>query len=112
MLPAALPLHSRGAMPSTVPDTWLGVEPRHLATFAAVADAGSFRQAAVRLGYVQSAVSQQISQLERVLDTRLIERGQGNRDLTLTPAGRVLLRHARRIVDKLRAACADVAFLT
>jgi DNA-binding transcriptional LysR family regulator len=92
-------------------DPWLGVEPRHLATFAAVADAGSFRGAAARLGYVQSAVSQQIAQLERSLDTRLIERGQGNRDLRLTPAGRTLLAHARRIVERVQAACADVAYL-
>lgn len=101
-----------GPVPNTVPDHWLGVEPRHLATFTAVAEAGSFRSAAVRLGYVQSAVSQQIAQLERALDTRLIERGHGNRDLVLTPAGRTLLVHARRIVDQMRAARADVAYLS
>jgi DNA-binding transcriptional LysR family regulator len=99
-------------MQTTVPDHWLGVEPRHLATFAAVAEAGSFRGAATALGYVQSAVSQQIAHLERALATRLIERGQGNRDLVLTPAGRTLLVHARRIVDHMRAACADVAYLS
>jgi DNA-binding transcriptional LysR family regulator len=99
------------AYPS-VPDLWLGVEPRHLATFAAVADAGSFRAAATSLGYVQSAVSQQIAQLERALGTSLIDRGQSNRSLLLTPAGRTLLAHARRIVDQVRAACADVAYLS
>ena len=93
------------------PDPWLGVEPRHLATFVAVADAGSFRGAAARLGYVQSAVSQQMVQLERALGTRLIDRGP-HRTLTLTPAGRRLLEHARRIVDRMRAACADVELLT
>jgi DNA-binding transcriptional LysR family regulator len=103
--------HSRG-MTSIATDHWLGVEPRHLATFAAVADAGSFRGAAVRLGYVQSAVSQQIAHLERAVGTRLIERAQGNRELRFTPAGERLLPHAERIVDQVRAAAADVSFLT
>jgi DNA-binding transcriptional LysR family regulator len=96
---------------SFVPDPWLGVEPRHLATFVAVADARSFRGAAARLGYVQSAVSQQIVQLEQALSTRLIERGTGNRAMTLTPQGRHLLGHARKIVDQMRAASADIAYL-
>lgn len=95
-------------MSGTLPEPWLGVEPRHLATFVAVADAGSFRGAAARIGYVQSAVSQQIAQLERAIDRRLIERGQGNRDVVLTPAGRTLLAHARRIVSLVRAASADL----
>src|SRR3954452_24257077 len=103
--------HSQ-AMRTTIPDRWLGVEPRHLVTFAAVADAGSFRGAAASLGYVQSGGSQQSAHLERTLDTRLIERGRGNRELVLTVAGRTLLVHARRIVDQMRAACADVAYLS
>jgi DNA-binding transcriptional LysR family regulator len=98
-------------MSMSVPDRWLGVEPRHLATFVAVADAGSFRGAATQIGYVQSAVSQQIAQLERALSVRLIERGHGNRDLVLTRAGRLLLGHARQIVDRMRAASADVHML-
>jgi DNA-binding transcriptional LysR family regulator len=93
------------------PAPWLGVEPRHLATFAAVADAGSFRGAAADLGYAQSAVSQQIAQLERALGTRLIKRGRGNRDLVLTPAGSTLLPHARRIVELVRAASADITHM-
>jgi len=98
-------------MAASAPEQWLGVEPRHLATFATVAATGSFRGAAEDLGYAQSAVSQQIAQLERALGAVLIERGRGNRELRLTEPGRTLLTHARKIVIQLRAACADVAVL-
>jgi DNA-binding transcriptional LysR family regulator len=87
---------------------WLGVEFRHLAALAAIAEEGTFRGAADRLGYVQSAVSQQIAFLEKALDARLIDRARGNQPVTLTEAGTMLLGHFEHIVTKLGAAWADV----
>jgi molybdate transport repressor ModE-like protein len=90
-------------------DGWLGVELRHLAALQAVAEEGSFGRAAERLGYTQSAVSQQIQALERVVGQRLVERPGGPRRVSLTEAGELLLRHAAGIVARLQAAQADLA---
>jgi DNA-binding transcriptional LysR family regulator len=91
------------------PDGWLGVELRHLAALQAVAREGSFGGAAVALGYSQSAVSQQIAALERIVGERLVERPGGPRPVSLTDAGRLLLGHAVGIVARLEAAQADLA---
>jgi DNA-binding transcriptional LysR family regulator len=88
---------------------WLGVELRHLAAFEAVATEGSFRRAAVKLGYGQSAISQQIAALEKAVGARLIERSPGLGGLSLTPAGELLLGHASAILSRLQAAEADVS---
>jgi DNA-binding transcriptional LysR family regulator len=92
-------------------DGWLGVELRHLAALQAVAEEGSFGRAAARLGYTQSAVSQQIAALERNVGQRLVERPGGPRPVSLTEAGELLLRHADGIVARLKAAQADLAAL-
>jgi DNA-binding transcriptional LysR family regulator len=89
-------------------DQWLGIEVRHLAALQAVAEEGTFRGAAARLGYTQSAVSQQIATLEKLVGAKLIERPGGPRAVFLTDAGRIVLRHAEAIVARLKAAEADV----
>src|SRR6478672_5688513 len=94
------------------PDSWLGVELRHLAALQALADEGSFGRAADRLGYTQSAISQQIATLERLVGERLVERPGGPRPVTLTEAGATLLHHARAIVARLQAAQADLTALS
>ena len=93
------------------PDRWLGLDLRHLIALKAIADEGSFGRAAERLGYTQSAVSQQIATLERIVGLRLIERPGGPRPISLTEAGRILLRHAEAIDARLLAAKADMAAL-
>ena len=69
------------------------LDARLLATLAAVAEAGSFSDGARDLGLTQSAVSQQIAELERRLGEPVLHR----RPLRLTAPGEVLLEAAGRI---------------
>jgi DNA-binding transcriptional LysR family regulator len=80
------------------------MDPHLLRTFMAVADLGSFSLAASRLGYTQSAVSQQIAALEADLGTVLLRR----RPVAVTEAGARLLEHAGPILLRLEAARAEV----
>jgi DNA-binding transcriptional LysR family regulator len=91
------------------PDRWLGIELRHLLALEAVAREGSFGKAATSLGYTQSAVSQQIAMLERIVGQRLVERPGGPKPVSLTEAGRLLLTHAEAIAARLSAAQADLS---
>jgi DNA-binding transcriptional LysR family regulator len=88
-----------------------GIEIRHLAALEAVAVEGSFRRAATRLGYVQSAISEQIASLERLVGRRLVERSPGAGAVELTEAGEVLLGHGRAILARMKAAEADLGAL-
>jgi len=90
---------------------WLGIDLRHLAALEAVARTRSFGRAARELGYTQSAVSQQIAQLERIVGQQLFNRPGGPRRVEPTEAGLLLLGHADAIVARLDAARADMAAL-
>ncbi|MET7305230.1 LysR family transcriptional regulator [Embleya sp. NPDC005575] len=67
-------------------------------TIAAVAEA---------LAFTPSAVSQQLATLEREAGVPLLERT--GRRVTLTPAGRNLVRHAEAVLDHLEQAAAELA---
>lgn len=69
---------------------------RHLVTFCAVVDRGSFSAAAEELGISQPAVSAQIRSLEQRVGERLLDRH--GRGASLTEAGRVLESYARRML--------------
>jgi len=93
------------------PDGLLGVELRHLAALDAVVREGGFARAAAELGYTQSALSQQIAALERIVGMPLLERRTGRSPVGTTEAGALVLRHAERILNGLRAAEADLTAL-
>jgi DNA-binding transcriptional LysR family regulator len=67
-----------------------------LRSLIAVADTGGFHRAAARLSLSQSAVSQHIRRLERVIGRPVVE--PDGRRARLTPAGVALLAAARQIV--------------
>jgi DNA-binding transcriptional LysR family regulator len=67
-----------------------------LRSLIAVADTGGFHRAAAGLRLSQSAVSQHIRRLERVLGRPLVE--PDGRRTRLTPAGVALLAEARKII--------------
>ena len=78
------------------------LDAQRLMVLAEVAHAGSIASAAQSLAFTPSAVSQQVSRLERDLGCRLLDRHA--RGVTLTPAGQVLLSHAETVLGELRAA--------
>lgn len=68
---------------------------------------GTVHGAARALGYSPSAVSQQLSVLEREAGTPLLERV--GRSVRLTDAGAVAVRHAEVLLEQLEAAGAEVS---
>lgn len=80
------------------------IEIRQLRALQAVAEEGSFGRAAERLGFTQSAISQQIAGLERVVGDKVFDRPGGPRRVELTPIGVVLLEHARAVLGQVRDA--------
>ena len=78
------------------------MELRHLATFVAVAEEGSFTRASERLHVVQSAVSAGVRTLERELGAPLFDRT--THQVELTDAGHALLPEARATLAAARAA--------
>ncbi|MGI9823942.1 LysR family transcriptional regulator [Agromyces sp. Marseille-Q5079] len=75
------------------------VDPQRLQVFRAVVQAGSINQAAVRLGYTASAVSQQVSALQRETGLTLVERR--GRGIVATAAGIAVAERATRVLDHL-----------
>ena len=77
------------------------MEIRQLRALAAIADAGSFWEAADMLGLTQSALSHQLRQLEQELGETLLVRARPR--AYPTPAGRVVLEAASRIDHEIRS---------
>ena len=76
-----------------------------LTAFVRVADSGSFNKAAEALYVSPPAVMKQINALETHLDMKLLERT--NHGVRLTPAGKVIYRHARYLFEYSARAVAE-----
>ena len=74
--------------------------------FVAAAEEASISAAARRLGASNSAVSQQLSNLESALGARLLERGE--RPMPLTAAGEMFLKRAQAILNEAAQATAEL----
>lgn len=70
-------------------------------------DRGTVHAVAAALGYSPSAISQQLAVLEREAGTPLLERA--GRNVRLTTAGLVLVRHAATLLEGVEAAEAELA---
>lgn len=77
-----------------------------LATFAAIADAGSFTRAAAGLGVSPSALSHAVRAMEARLGVRLLNRS--TRSVAPTQAGERLLAHLRPALADLEGALTDI----
>lgn len=82
------------------------MELHQLRYFVAVAEAGSFREAAAQCHVAQPSLSQQIIKLEKNLGHKLFDRL--GRRIALTEAGRALLPRARAILTSVREAERDL----
>ena len=78
-----------------------------IASFVAVAEAGSISEAARRLRLAKSVVSERLAELERNLGASLLHRT--TRKLTLTEDGAAFLARAAHIVRVVDEAAADIA---
>ena len=79
------------------------MELKYLNTFRTVVETGSFRAAAEKLNYTQSAITFQMGQLEQELSVKLFEKS--GRNMVLTQAGELLVAYVDEVfqsVEKLR----------
>ncbi|UWQ50840.1 LysR family transcriptional regulator [Leisingera caerulea] len=86
-----------------------GVTLRGLEVFEALAKTGSVAQAAELTGLSQPAVSQQMRNLEKALDSELIDHGR--RPMVLTAAGRSFLARTEAVLSELRLAQSELTVM-
>lgn len=82
----------------------MSLDANDLILFARIVEAGSFSQAAERIGLPKSTLSRRITQLENRLGERLLTRS--TRRLSITDFGQRILEHARRLQEESEAAAA------
>ncbi|MCA0757484.1 LysR family transcriptional regulator [Paenibacillus sp. N4] len=72
---------------------------KHLTYFVAVAEAGSFTQAARNLHITQPSLSKMVRLLEEELGVQLLDRS--SKQIVLTDAGITILRSAKAVIDSV-----------
>lgn len=82
---------------------------RQLRGFVAVAETGSLGRAARQVNLTQPSLSRQIQSMEDRLGQQLFERG--TRGMALTPAGELLLPHARHLLFEMQNTRDELAAL-
>lgn len=85
----------------------MNIELRHLRYFIAVAETLHFGRAAEQLNISQPPLSQQIQILEQQIGAKLLERN--NRNVRLTPAGKLFLEQAWLIIEHVNQAADKAA---
>ncbi|MEV1239358.1 LysR substrate-binding domain-containing protein [Nonomuraea sp. NPDC050022] len=83
------------------------LDPRKLHLLRELAQRGTIAAVAEALSFTPSAVSQQLSALEREAGVPLLERT--GRTVALTPAGHLLVEHAQDVLEQLERASAALA---
>src|SRR5262249_12635653 len=78
-----------------------------VAAFVAVAEAGSISEAARRMALSKSVVSERLAELERNLGAALLRRT--TRKLSITEDGSAFYERAKRIVQDVTGAAAEIA---
>ncbi|KXU86937.1 LysR family transcriptional regulator [Caballeronia megalochromosomata] len=82
-------------------------DPTSLRLFIAICEEGSIARASEREGIAAAAVSRRISDMESALGTSLLSRRA--RGVTATPAGEILLRHARHLMQSVEVLQSDLS---
>jgi len=78
------------------------IDPRHLMQLTAIVNAGSYSEAAKRMGLTQPALSRNIRILEKTVGARVLERGRNG--VTPTDIGLKLTTHGHTILSSLEQA--------
>ena len=102
--------HSEQKGQSSCMDNLNDISLKQLQYFAAVAEYGSFRQAAFRLGITQPTLSNQIAIMEKALKIQMFERTR--KGINVTPQGRELLLSARRVLEEAQGFISQSAILS
>ncbi len=77
--------------------------------FIEIVDAGGFGKACEKVHLTQPALSKAVRQLEEELDLTLLERGKRGTQVKLTPAGEVVYRHGKDLLDGRKRMLAELA---